>query len=249
MRGVLMFISTFVLVLTVHGQYKRFTVETNFALGNYSEGYNLHYSSWSGRLQYNFPKYFSLNLGYGQEHQSFLNTSMQDLPPGYYLSSDVRTTENFVPLTFRFTVGRKVALYAEVGAQWNFKGSAAITAFKDYWYNDANQQDYEYSYNTTLDNPYAYYENERKYNFINPIFGAGLQVPVFKGIMVYAEFRRQFLTGDEYFVREDHFAPFQIFPYSRSKFSVGLSYSFNLKKDSEFQFKTIYLKPLKTKKE
>jgi hypothetical protein len=170
---------------------------------------------------------------------------MQDLPPGYYKYSDVRTTENFVPFTFRFTVGRKLAFYAEVGAQWNFIGSADVTAFKDYWYNDAAQQDYEYSYSTTLDNPNAYYENERKYNFINPIFGAGFQVSVFKGIHVYAEFRRQFFVGDEYFVLDDHFSPFQIFPYSRSKFSLGLSYNFNLKKDSAFQFKTIYLKSQK----
>lgn len=237
----LILILSFGYALSLNAQGKRFSVQTNLAFSRYDKDYKLDYSSWSFRIQYNLPKYFSFNLGYGQEHQSFTNVSMQDLPPGYYVTSDVRTTENFIPLTFRFTVGKKIQLYTEVGAQFNFFGSAKVDAFVDYWSN-LDQQDYNYSYTETLDNPYAYYENERVYNFIKPIFGGGLIFPIYKGINVYAEYRRMFFLEDEYYVTDDHFAPFMISPYSRGRISIGLTYNFNMKKSSDFIFKTFYYK-------
>ena len=142
------------------------------------------------------------------------------------------------------TFGRRFCFYAEAGAQWNFKGSAKVDAFVDYW-NDVDNQDYNYSYNKSLDDPFANSAQEKKYNRVRPFFGLGLNFPVFADLHAHVEFRSQIFKGGEDFITDDHLSLKSVNPYCRSKFSVGLSYYFNIKKDSKFRFKTIYLNPIK----
>lgn len=237
-------------VFDLTAQYKRFSLETNTALGeykkigSYDDGYRLNYFGYSARIQYNFPKFFSLNAGFGQEHQSFVNVSEQDLSPAYIQTSKIRTSEFFIPLTLRVTAGKKVMVYAEVGFQLNFKGTASIDAFVDYWHNDSTQLDYAFSYNQKL-GPLYWQTGKKKYSYIRYILGFGINVPLYRNLHLYAEFRTSIFKPEEYFITDDQLAIHNIQPYSRNKLSLGLSYYFNWKKDSKFQFNTIYLKPIK----
>lgn len=242
------------LQFSAHSQYKRFAVESNVSYGTFNErgsyeNYELNHFGYSGRIQYNFPWVFSLNAAFGQEHQSYVNISKNDMPVGYVQTSDIRTSERFTQLALRATFGNKICLYLDAGVQYSFKGKAAVDAYVDYWNEDPDHQNHTLSYEQSLDNPYAYYEKDRKWDHFQLFYGVGLKFPIYRALHAFVEYRSHVFASDESYVVDDKLYLPGIAPYSRGRIAFGLSYHFNMKKDSDFLFKTVYLKPIKNTQE
>lgn len=224
---------------TVFSQYKRFSVDSKVSFGRTDKNTAISYFGYSVRMQYNFPKVFSVNIGYGQEHQSFSNRSFNDIPSVYYKYSDIRTSEQFLPLAFRATFGRKFMIYVEAGAIYHFKRVAHWDGTVDYS-SSSSYEDYTFSYDEEMKPP-PWSSSNNMLNNLHFFYGCGVTLPVYSGFSIFGEVHNQLLGQnlDEYGT-EDHLASHEIVPYSRLKFSLGLSYYFNWKKDSEFKFNTVY---------
>lgn len=216
----------------VFGQYKRFSIDACFSKGGVSENGKLEYKGYFARAQYNFKWLMSVNIGYGQEYQSFRNTSVWDIPTMIRWNSKIQTTEHAVPLALRATLGRKIMLYAEGGVLFLFKRKAHWEGIKNY--SDPSYTDTNYDENRSLSNDSHFF------------YGAGLILPVYKGFCVFGEFRKQFGKYSHSFVNDDNLYQYNygkyIVPYGGFKFSFGLSYTFNVKKESTYTFKSWYPK-------
>lgn len=229
MKTILLF-TAIIFAFAANCQYKRFSVESYFSKGNFSKGYKIEYVGYFARVQYNLPKVFSVNIGCGQEHQSFRNTSTNDMPTYVSWNSKIRTSENTIPLALRATIGRKVMLYAECGVQFLFKRNSHWVGTENYL--DPTYADSNYDENRSLSNDSHFF------------YSAGLILPVYRGFRVFGEFRKQIGKYDPSFVSDDHLyhSYKNTRPYGSFKFSFGLSYTFNVRKESTYTFKSWFLK-------
>lgn len=217
-------------------QLKRFSADVFLSKANFNDGYKVEYDGYFGRIQYAFPKVFSVNIGYGIEHQSFRNTTTNDIPTYVSWNSKVRTNENCIPIALRATLGHKLMLFAEAGIVFHFKSSSHWEGTEDYQDNSIHQDSY---YDITHE------MNNSKHLF----YCAGISYPLFKGLRLFGEFRKCLGKQDNSLPTYDdlYFGPRQIKPDGRYKLCFGLSYNFNLKKESTYTFKTWYIKTAKTR--
>lgn len=221
---------------TATSQLKRFSIDAFLSKANFNDGYKVDYAGYFARIQYAFPKVFSVNIGYGIEHQSFRNTTTNDIPTYVSWNSKVRTKENCIPIALRATIGRKLMLFAEAGVVFHFKSTSHWEGIEDYQDNSIHQD--------------SYYDVTHEMNNSNQLFySAGISYPVYKGLRVFGEFRKRLGKQDRTFPTYDdlYFLPKHVSPDSRYKLCFGLSYNFNLKKESTYTFKTWYIKSTKTR--
>lgn len=214
--------------LFASAQYKRFTVGAFGMTNNFDSHW--FYSSPGASLQYNFKKVFSLNVALNREKMKHSTVTYNDLQFNYSVANNALTYWN-IPVSCRASFGRKVLVYAEVGAAFHKNYSIHKDGFVVDNFEDPQNPEYF---------SYSYYPNtSQKILFFG---GVGSVVPVAKGFSVQLNASRSIYRQEEFY---DHFVFINsTFSDTRGfvgfKFSVGLCYNFNVLKTSKYSFTTFY---------
>jgi len=223
-------ISLFLLVsLTVSAQYKHFSVGIHGTANDFDS--HKFYSSPGASFQYNFKRVFTVCSAVSQEKMKRSSMTYNDLN-GDYAFGNLALTYLNIPVSVRASFGKKVLIYTEAGAAFHLKYNI---------HNEGYVQD-------NFDNPgeATYYSYDYSPNSARRVMffcGAGALIPITKGINIELGASRSFYRPED--SNENFIFINETFHSTRGfvqfKYSLGLSYTFNLKKDSNYKFSTLYL--------
>jgi hypothetical protein len=215
-------------VFVSFSQYKHFTVGVFGTTNNFD--CHRYYSSPGVGLQYNFKRVFSLNAGISREKIKEEHSEYNDLHFYYSTSSHTMTYLN-IPVSLKATFGRMVLFHVEAGVLLHRNHSAIVGG-----------------YSTKYGQPdTSYFQSEyipQKMKKILPFFGFGLSVPVYKNFSIQFNVKRSIFRNADY-SNYDHFWFNQTQGFAGFTYSLGVTYNFNLKKDSKYTFTTRYIQFIK----
>lgn len=211
--------------VTAAAQYKHFTASTFGATNNFDSHH--YYSSPGIGLQFNFKKVFSLFTGLSRERIKQEHSEFNDLQFYYSTSSHTMTYLN-IPLAVKASFGRKVLFFVEAGVLFHWKHKAIVGGYSTKWGQPEDTTYYDYEY------------LPQQIRTILPYAGAGLIVPVYQDFSIQLNVRRSIYREEDY-SNEDHFSFNNTQGFAGFTYNLGITYSFNIKKDSKYTFTTHYL--------
>ena len=225
----LLFLSAY---LTASAQYKHFTAGVFATTHNFESG--RFYSTPGVSFQYNFKSVFSVNVNYSQEQMKHTEVDNIHGDGGHFLSQ--KLSYQHIPVAFRATFGRKVGVFAELGFSYS--------SFYDV---EATSHNVEPS-GSTEPVVYSSYQYRAKETYwFGLAVGGGLVVPIKERFLVQLSARTGLGSELEDGNDGDHFSYNRTGSYSAWKFSLGLAYNFNLKKNSSYTFTAPYVGRKKNK--